>query len=31
MKSSKIAHHAFILILFVGMDSLCMLTEVVKT
>jgi len=30
MKSSKITHHAFILLLFVGMNSLCMLTEVVK-
>jgi len=30
MKSSKITHHAFILILFISMNSLCMLTEVVK-
>jgi len=31
MKSGKITHHAFILILFVGMNSLCMLTEVIET
>jgi len=31
MEGSEIAHHGFVLFLFVGMDGLCMLTEVVET
>jgi len=30
MEGGKVAHHALVLILLVGMDGLCMLTKVVK-
>jgi len=30
MERGEVAHHAFVFILLVGMDSLCMLSEVVK-
>jgi hypothetical protein len=31
MERREVAHHAFILVLFVSMNGLCVLTQVVKT